>query len=164
MTEAKPRPSSYRWATVGFVLLVLGYVIGAFGSVVHLNHSEAISAGSSLVGSLFILIGACKLGYDVTQLSRGRSPSQAVRMRLGSVDLRLSTLANLVIGATLIVTYYSLRAAQIGGFGESGDIGGGALVVVGLFLVAVGCVKLAWDVAGRRAGRRAGVARPAGRG
>jgi hypothetical protein len=68
--------------------------------------------------------------------------------------MRRSSLLTLLAGIVLIAVYFALRVLDFGKIGDPTDIGGGAILVVGYAVTAVGVVLLGRDYLRYRSGRK----------
>jgi hypothetical protein len=68
--------------------------------------------------------------------------------------MRRSSLLTLLAGIVLIAVYFALRVLDVGKIGDPTDIGGGAILVVGYAVTAVGVVLLGRDYLRYRSGRK----------
>ncbi len=68
--------------------------------------------------------------------------------------MRKGSLVTLLAGVILVAAYFALKSFGVGGIGDPTDIGGGAIVLVGYALTAVGAVLIARDLLRFRSSRR----------
>ncbi|WP_375496792.1 hypothetical protein [uncultured Jatrophihabitans sp.] len=144
------RPSSYRCVFTGLGMELGSFVVTTLGSSSGAGWMERVSAALGICGVFVLVVGACKIVYDVLQLARGRSPREAVRRRVGPKQMRLSTVTNLTLGVAMVGTYFWLCARHVASFGAAADIGGGGLLVGGGIVATIGVAKLVFDLVWRR--------------
>lgn len=59
--------------------------------------------------------------------------------------VRKGSLVTLLAGVILVVAYFALKLLDVGRIGDSTDLGGGAILLVGYVLTAVGAVLITRD-------------------
>ena len=67
--------------------------------------------------------------------------------------VRKGSLITLLAGVILVAAYFALKLFDVGGIGDPTDIGGGAILLVGYALTALGAVLIARDLLRYRSSR-----------